>query len=109
KKAAAEAAKKKAAEDAKKKAAAEAARKAAEDKKAQELAELLSDTTERQQALARVILADPAVDSLSSYIGVDGDNVTLNSGRLLINLKPHGERDLTASQIIDRLRPELAK
>jgi len=65
--------------------------------------------SERQQALARVILADPAVDSLSSYIGVDGDNVTLNSGRLLINLKPHGERDLTASQIIDRLRPELAK
>ncbi|MBD3875203.1 MdtB/MuxB family multidrug efflux RND transporter permease subunit [Pseudomonas kunmingensis] len=65
--------------------------------------------SERQQALSRVILADPAVDSLSSYIGVDGDNVTLNSGRLLINLKPHGERDLTASQIIDRLRPELAK
>ncbi|RRU91268.1 MdtB/MuxB family multidrug efflux RND transporter permease subunit [Stutzerimonas xanthomarina] len=65
--------------------------------------------SERQQALARVILTDPAVDSLSSYIGVDGDNVTLNSGRLLINLKPHGERDLTASQIIDRLRPELAK
>jgi len=65
--------------------------------------------SERQQALARVILADPAVDSLSSYIGVDGDNVTLNSGRLLINLKPHGERDLTASQIIGRLRPELAK
>ncbi|KXO82269.1 MdtB/MuxB family multidrug efflux RND transporter permease subunit [Stutzerimonas stutzeri] len=65
--------------------------------------------SERQQALARVILADPAVDSLSSYIGVDGDNVTLNSGRLLINLKPHGERDLTASRVIDRLRPELAK
>ncbi len=65
--------------------------------------------SERQQALARVILADPAVDSLSSYIGVDGDNVTLNSGRLLINLKPHGERDLTASQVINRLRPELAK
>lgn len=65
--------------------------------------------SERQQALARVILADPAVNSLSSYIGVDGDNVTLNSGRLLINLKAHGERDLTASQIIDRLRPELAK
>ena len=56
-----------------------------------------------------MILADPAVDSLSSYIGVDGDNVTLNSGRLLINLKPHGERDLTASQVINRLRPELAK
>ncbi|MCQ4326061.1 multidrug transporter subunit MdtB [Stutzerimonas stutzeri] len=65
--------------------------------------------SERQQELARVILADPAVASLSSYIGVDGDNVTLNSGRLLINLKPHGERDLTASQVIDRLRPELAR
>ena len=65
--------------------------------------------SERQQALAKVILADPAVASLSSYIGVDGDNVTLNSGRLLINLKPHGERDVTASEVIDRLRPELAK
>ncbi|WP_019339156.1 MdtB/MuxB family multidrug efflux RND transporter permease subunit [Stutzerimonas stutzeri] len=65
--------------------------------------------SERQQSLSRVILADPAVASLSSYIGVDGDNVTLNSGRLLINLKPHAERDATASQIIDRLRPELAK
>ncbi len=65
--------------------------------------------SERQQSLSRVILADPAVASLSSYIGVDGDNVTLNSGRMLINLKPHGERDVTASQVIDRLRPELAK
>ncbi|MFL9812974.1 MdtB/MuxB family multidrug efflux RND transporter permease subunit [Stutzerimonas sp. VN223-3] len=67
------------------------------------------EMSERQQSLSRVILADPAVASLSSYIGVDGDNVTLNSGRLLINLKPHGERDVTASQVIDRLRPELAK
>ena len=65
--------------------------------------------SERQQSLSRVILADPAVASLSSYIGVDGDNVTLNSGRMLINLRPHGERDVTASQVIDRLRPELAK
>jgi len=65
--------------------------------------------SERQQSLSQVILADPAVASLSSYIGVDGDNVTLNSGRMLINLKPHGERDVTASQVIDRLRPELAK
>ncbi|AHL75697.1 multidrug transporter [Stutzerimonas stutzeri] len=65
--------------------------------------------SERQQSLSRVILADPAVASLSSYIGVDGDNVTLNSGRVLINLKPHAERDVTASQVIDRLRPELAK
>ncbi|MEG4317282.1 MdtB/MuxB family multidrug efflux RND transporter permease subunit [Pseudomonas sp. FIP_A4] len=65
--------------------------------------------SERQQSLSRVILADPAVASLSSYIGVDGDNVTLNSGRLLINLKPHAERDVTASEVIERLHPELAK
>ena len=63
--------------------------------------------SERQQSLADVILKDPAVVSLSSYIGVDGDNATLNSGRLLINLKPHGERDLTASQVIQRLQPQL--
>jgi multidrug efflux pump len=65
--------------------------------------------SERQQALARIILQDPAVASLSSYIGVDGDNATLNSGRLLINLKPHNERNLTATQIIQRLQPELDK
>ena len=65
--------------------------------------------SERQQRLAEVILQDPAVISLSSYIGVDGDNPTLNSGRLLINLKPHAERDVTASQVIERLRPELAR
>jgi multidrug efflux pump len=59
---------------------------------------------ERQQALARVVLEDPAVTSLSSFIGVDGTNATLNSGRMLINLKPHGERDVSASQVIDRLR-----
>jgi len=64
--------------------------------------------SERQQRLAEVILADPAVASLSSYIGVDGDNVTLNSGRLLINLKPHAAREVTASQVIERLRPRLA-
>ena len=68
-----------------------------------------SAMSERQQSLSQIILADPAVASLSSYIGVDGDNVTLNSGRVLINLKPHGERDVTASEVIDRLRPELAK
>ncbi|WP_422909381.1 MdtB/MuxB family multidrug efflux RND transporter permease subunit [Pseudomonas sp. MAC6] len=65
--------------------------------------------SERQQRLAEVILQDPAVASLSSYIGVDGDNPTLNSGRLLINLTPRAERDLSASQIIERLRPELAR
>ena len=65
--------------------------------------------SERQQALSRVILQDPAVQSLSSYIGVDGDNATLNSGRLLINLKPHGDRDVTASEVISRLQPKLDK
>jgi multidrug efflux pump len=48
---------------------------------------------QQQQALGKVILADPAVESLSSFIGVDGTNTTLNSGRFLINLKPHGTRD----------------
>ncbi len=48
---------------------------------------------ERQNALGKAILNDPAVESLSSFIGVDGTNTTLNSGRFLINLKPHGTRD----------------
>ncbi|KIP90585.1 MdtB/MuxB family multidrug efflux RND transporter permease subunit [Pseudomonas sp. HN2] len=64
---------------------------------------------ERQQQLAKIILEDPAVQSLSSYIGVDGDNATLNSGRLLINLKPHSERDLSAGEVITRLQPQLDK
>ncbi|MBI3131186.1 MAG: multidrug efflux RND transporter permease subunit [Acidobacteria bacterium] len=65
--------------------------------------------SERQQALARVILQDPAVASLSSFIGVDGTNTTLNSGRIQINLKPLEERGLTAGEVIQRLQPELAK
>jgi len=68
-----------------------------------------SAMSERQQRLADVILKDPAVASLSSYIGVDGDNPTLNSGRMLINLTPHAERQVSASEVIERLRPELAK
>jgi multidrug efflux pump len=64
---------------------------------------------ERQRALADVVLRDPAVASLSSFIGVDGTNVTLNSGRLLINLKPLAERKVHASEVIRRLQPELAK
>ncbi|WP_346831023.1 MdtB/MuxB family multidrug efflux RND transporter permease subunit [Pseudomonas abietaniphila] len=63
--------------------------------------------SERQQALANIILQDPAVASLSSYIGVDGDNATLNSGRMLINLKPHNQRDLTATQVIQRIQPQV--
>src|SRR5215831_5727050 len=64
---------------------------------------------ERQQALGRVILRDPAVASLSSFIGVDGTNVTLNSGRILINLKPLRERRVAAIDVIRRLQPELAQ
>jgi multidrug efflux pump len=62
-----------------------------------------------QQALADVILKDPAVDSLSSFIGIDGTNTTLNSGRIQINLKPLAQRDANASDVIRRLQPELAK
>jgi multidrug efflux pump len=62
----------------------------------------------RQQALANAISADPDVESLSSFIGVDGSNVTLNSGRFLINLKPHAKRQLSASEIIRRLQRETA-
>lgn len=58
---------------------------------------------ERQQALARIILTDPAVESLSSFIGVDGTNVSLNSGRMLINLKAKGDRD-DVSDVIRRLQ-----
>ena len=64
---------------------------------------------ERQQELARVILRDPAVESLSSFIGVDGTNTSLNNGRILINLKPLGERGISASDVIRRIQPELAK
>jgi multidrug efflux pump len=63
---------------------------------------------ERQQALARVILRDPAVDSLSSFIGIDGTNTTLNSGRIQINLKPLEERRMHAVDVIRRLQPALA-
>ena len=62
---------------------------------------------DRQQALAAVILKDPAVDSLSSFIGVDGTNATVNSGRIQINLKPLNQRDLDASGVIRRLQPNL--
>jgi len=63
----------------------------------------------RQQALVDVILKDPAVESLSSFIGIDGTNTTLNTGRLQINLRPLAERKISASDVIRRLQPELAK
>ena len=63
---------------------------------------------ERQQALARLVLDDPDVASLSSFIGVDASNPTLNTGRLLINLVPHEQRDSSAMQVIERLRQRAA-
>ncbi|MGA8382592.1 MAG: MdtB/MuxB family multidrug efflux RND transporter permease subunit [Stellaceae bacterium] len=65
--------------------------------------------SDRQQALASAILEDPAVASLTSFIGVDGTNTTLDSGRFLINLKPPGQRTLSASDVIRRLGQETAK
>ena len=64
---------------------------------------------QRQQTLADVILKDPAVESLSSFIGIDGTNTTLNSGRVQINLKPLADRKISASDVIRRLQPEIAK
>jgi len=63
---------------------------------------------DRQERLGRVILADPAVESLSSFIGIDGVNTTLNSGRIQINLVPLEERDARAPEIIRRLQTALA-
>jgi multidrug efflux pump len=64
--------------------------------------------SERQRALADAILGDPDVESLTSFVGVDGTNPTLNSGRMLINLKPRSTRSASASQIIRRLLGETA-
>ncbi|HEV3104729.1 MAG TPA: MdtB/MuxB family multidrug efflux RND transporter permease subunit [Trinickia sp.] len=63
---------------------------------------------ERQEALAHAILRNPNVESLTSFIGVDGTNITLNSGRMLINLKPHSARSQSASQIIRDLNADVA-
>ena len=64
---------------------------------------------EKQQALAEVILKDPAVESLSSFIGVDGTNTTLNSGRILINLKPLAERKIDGTTVMKRLQSALSQ
>src|SRR5256884_3573935 len=64
---------------------------------------------DRQQALADAILKDAAVESLSSFIGIDGTNTTLNTGRIQVNLKPLAQRKINASDVIRRLQPELAK
>ena len=63
----------------------------------------------KQQDLAKVILADPAVESLSSFVGADGTNTTTNSGRMSINLKPLNERDRSAADVIRRLETSLEK
>jgi multidrug efflux pump len=63
----------------------------------------------RQRAVAQAILRDPAVDAISSFIGIDGTNVTLNSGRMLITLKPLEERGAGVLAVIERLRPRLAE
>jgi multidrug efflux pump len=60
--------------------------------------------SERQQELARAILKDPDVAALSSFVGVDGSNTTLNTGRMLINLKPKGERSGNLARTLERLR-----
>ena len=71
-------------------------------------ADYIAAWTSLQNQLAEAILKDPDVESLSSFIGVDGTNPTLNSGRMLINLKPRDSRDTTASQVIRRLQRETA-
>jgi len=65
--------------------------------------------SEKQNDLVKALLADPAVDSVSSFIGADGTNTTLNSGRIEINLKPLGQRGISAMQVINRLSPKLAE
>ena len=67
-----------------------------------------TEMAKRQQAAADVILKDKSVDSLSSFIGIDGTNTTINSGRIQINLKPLAERKIDASQVIRNLQTELA-
>jgi multidrug efflux pump len=68
-----------------------------------------SEMAQKQSELARVLLQDPAVDTISSYIGVDGTNTTLNSGRMLINLVDKSKRDVDAVGLIRRLQPRLAR
>ncbi len=66
-----------------------------------------SDMATRQQELAKIILADPAVESISSFIGADGINTTMNSGRISINLRPLNQRNMSASDVIRRLQSKL--
>ena len=64
---------------------------------------------QRQQALVDILLKDPAIESVSNYIGPGGPTATLNQGRVFIVLKPGNQRDASADQVINRLRPKLAQ
>ena len=68
-----------------------------------------SEMSRLQQSVTQAILKDPAVESLSSFIGIDGTNTTLNSGRVQINLKPLANRKISASDVIRRLQPDIEK
>jgi multidrug efflux pump len=67
-----------------------------------------TNMAERQQRLVDIVLKDPAVDNVSSFIGIDGTNTTLNSGRIQITLKPLDQRKISASEVIQRLQPKVA-
>ncbi len=67
-----------------------------------------ANMAERQQRLVDIVLQDTAVDNVSSFIGIDGTNTTLNSGRIQITLKPLDQRKISASDVIRRLQPKVA-
>jgi multidrug efflux pump len=67
-----------------------------------------ANMAERQKKLVDIVLQDPAVDNVSSFIGIDGTNTTLNSGRIQITLKPLDQRGISASEVIRRLQPKVA-
>jgi multidrug efflux pump len=67
-----------------------------------------SEMVSLQNQTVRIIRQDPAVESLSSFVGIDQTNTTLNNGRVLINLKPHQQREADAAEVIRRLQPALA-
>ena len=68
-----------------------------------------ANMAQRQQEVASIIMKDPAVQSLTSFVGVDGTNPALNSGRLQINLKPLDQRDDRIPAVIERLQTEIAR
>jgi len=68
-----------------------------------------AEMSKRQQELVRGVLQDPSIESVSSFIGIDGTNTTLNRGRILMALKPIEKRDISAADIIRNLQPKLAE